>query len=123
MTTEPVSLEPRQSATASGEAALRFLQLSARLLLDYNVRSKSLERRIESVAWHLSVDVQTVGGYQEVTTQTGRTGRLRRFSTSRRPGHSPATGPSRRTPRRSGTSDRARGNEAATSGTRILKGK
>jgi ribosomal protein L3 len=116
MTAEPVSLEPRQSVTASGEAVLRFLQLNARLLLEYNVRSKSLERRIESVAGHLGVDVQTVVGYQEVTTQTGRTGRVRRFSTSRRPGHSPATGPSRRTPRRSGTPNRARWNEADTSG-------
>jgi uncharacterized membrane protein YjjP (DUF1212 family) len=67
MTSEPSALAPPQNATAPSEGALRFLQLSARLLLEYNVRSKSLERRIEQIARHLSVNVQTVVGYREVT--------------------------------------------------------
>jgi uncharacterized membrane protein YjjP (DUF1212 family) len=46
---------------------LRFLQLSARLLLEYNVRSKSIERRIEGIARHLGINVQTALGYREVT--------------------------------------------------------
>jgi uncharacterized membrane protein YjjP (DUF1212 family) len=41
--------------------------LSARLLLEYNVRSKSIERRIERIASHLGVNVQTTVGYREVT--------------------------------------------------------
>jgi uncharacterized membrane protein YjjP (DUF1212 family) len=67
MTSDPNDLErPRNNAPASG-AALRFLQLSARLLLEYNVRSKSIERRIERIARHLGVNVQTIVGYREVT--------------------------------------------------------
>lgn len=49
------------------EAALHFLQVSARLLLEYNVRSKSLERAIDRIARHVGVNVQTVVGYREVT--------------------------------------------------------
>ncbi len=64
--TAPNTLEPPQDATEPSDAALRFLQLSARLLLEYNVRSQSLERRIEQIARRLGVDVQTVVGYREV---------------------------------------------------------
>ena len=67
MTSEPHTLEPPQNAVAPSEAALRFLQLSARLLLEYNGRSKALERRIERIAQHVGVNVQTVVGYREVT--------------------------------------------------------
>ena len=67
MTSEPGSIEPPQNATAPSEAALRFLQLSARLLLEYNVRSRNLERSIERIARHVGVNVQTVVGYREVT--------------------------------------------------------
>jgi uncharacterized membrane protein YjjP (DUF1212 family) len=67
MTFVPSSLEPSRNTTASSAGALRFLQMSARLLLEYNVRSKSLERRIEQAARHLGVDVQTAVGYREVT--------------------------------------------------------
>ena len=67
MTSEPHTLEPPQNAVAPSEAALRFLQLSARLLLEYNLRSKALERRIERIAQHVGVNVQTVVGYREVT--------------------------------------------------------
>jgi uncharacterized membrane protein YjjP (DUF1212 family) len=48
-------------------AAVRFLQVSARLLLEYNARSANLERSIERIARHLGVDVQTFVGYREVT--------------------------------------------------------
>jgi uncharacterized membrane protein YjjP (DUF1212 family) len=67
MTSDPSALAPPQNATAPSEAALRFLQLSARLLLEYNVRSKSLERRIDRIARHVGVNVQTVVGYRDVT--------------------------------------------------------
>jgi uncharacterized membrane protein YjjP (DUF1212 family) len=67
MTSALSSFELPQNATAPSEAVERFLQLSARLLLEYNVRSKSIERRIERVARHLGVNVQTVVGYREVT--------------------------------------------------------
>ncbi len=67
MTAEPHLVDLARNATAPSEAALRFLQLSARLLLEYNVRSKSLERRIDRIAQHLGVNVQTVVGYREVT--------------------------------------------------------
>lgn len=52
--------------TAPTEAALHFLHLSARLLLEYNVRSKTLERRTEALARRLGVNAQTVAGYREV---------------------------------------------------------
>ena len=64
MTTEPDSLQPRGHAS---ESALRLLQLSARLLLEYNVRSQSIERRIERIARHLGVDLQTIVEYRHVT--------------------------------------------------------
>jgi uncharacterized membrane protein YjjP (DUF1212 family) len=67
MTVEPSAREPAVIAVAPGAAALRFLQLSARLLVEYNVRSKSLERCIDRIARHLGVTVQTVAGYREVT--------------------------------------------------------
>jgi uncharacterized membrane protein YjjP (DUF1212 family) len=64
----------RKNVAASG-AALRFLQLSARLLLEYNVRSKGIERRIAQIAAHVGVSVQTTVGYREValTLADGRT--------------------------------------------------
>jgi uncharacterized membrane protein YjjP (DUF1212 family) len=67
---ESMTLEPLQTATAPSEAALRFLRLSARLLLEYNVRSSALERRLERIARHLGVNVQPVAGYREVTLAT-----------------------------------------------------
>ena len=67
MTSGLSSLELPQNAAAPSEEALRFLHSSARLLLEYNVRSKSIERRIERIARHLGVNVQTVVGYREVT--------------------------------------------------------
>jgi len=39
---------------------VRFLRLSARLLLEYNVHSKGLERVIERIARHVGVNVQKV---------------------------------------------------------------
>jgi hypothetical protein len=63
MTSEPNSLEPPGNAPAPSDAALRFLQLSARLLLEYNVRSNSLERATDRIARHVGADVQTVVGY------------------------------------------------------------
>jgi uncharacterized membrane protein YjjP (DUF1212 family) len=70
MTSEPDPLDPPQNATGHSEAALRFLQLSARLLLEYNVRSKDIERGIARIARHVGVNVQTVVGYREVTLAT-----------------------------------------------------
>jgi uncharacterized membrane protein YjjP (DUF1212 family) len=70
MTSEPAPLEPPQNATGPSEAALRFLQLSARLLLEYNVRSKELERAIARIARHVGVNLQTVVGYRDVTLAT-----------------------------------------------------
>ena len=67
MTSNPNAFDPPRNGGATSGAALRFLQLSARLLLEYNVRSKSIERRIERIASHLGVDVQTIVGYREVT--------------------------------------------------------
>jgi uncharacterized membrane protein YjjP (DUF1212 family) len=61
-----------QVATDSGIAvadadALRFLQLCARLLLEYNVRSELIKRQIDSIARHLDVDVKTFVSYRDVT--------------------------------------------------------
>ena len=53
--------------TTEPDSALHFLHLSARLLLEYNVRSQSIERRIERIARHLGVDLKTVVGYRQVT--------------------------------------------------------
>jgi uncharacterized membrane protein YjjP (DUF1212 family) len=54
----------------SSEGALHFLQLAVRLLLEYNVRSTTLERRTESLARYLGVNTQTVAGYREATLAT-----------------------------------------------------
>ncbi|AMY10748.1 Inner membrane protein YjjP [Luteitalea pratensis] len=67
MTSESGSIEPPHDVARPSEAALRFLQLNARLLVEYNVRSKHLERAIGQVARHVGVSVQTVVGYREVT--------------------------------------------------------
>ena len=53
--------------TTEPDSALRFLHSSARLLLEYNVRSQSLERRIERVARHLGVSLHAIVGYRHVT--------------------------------------------------------
>jgi uncharacterized membrane protein YjjP (DUF1212 family) len=66
MNSDPNFFE-RQHAAAPSEAALRFLQSSARLLLEYNVRSKRLEVCLDQIARHLGVSVQTFVGYREVT--------------------------------------------------------
>ena len=58
---------PFRNVTQPSEAALRFLQLSARLLLEYNASSKSLERSINRSARYLGVNLQTVVRYREVT--------------------------------------------------------
>jgi uncharacterized membrane protein YjjP (DUF1212 family) len=67
MTFQPNLLEPPPNARAPREAALRFLQLSARLLLEYNVNSNVLERSLQRIALHLGVEVQPIAGYREVT--------------------------------------------------------
>jgi uncharacterized membrane protein YjjP (DUF1212 family) len=67
MTSELHLRDPSRNAAAPTEAVLRFIHLSARVLLEYNVRSKSIERRIERIARHLGVNVQAVVGYREVT--------------------------------------------------------
>ena len=66
MTSESSSIDSLQDATPPSEAALRFLQSSARVLLEYNVRSTKLERTID-VARHVGISMQTVVGYREVT--------------------------------------------------------
>src|SRR6186713_433534 len=53
MTAEPHLADLSRNATAPSEAVLHFLHLSARLLLEYNVRSKSIERRIDRMAQYL----------------------------------------------------------------------
>jgi len=67
MTAEPHLVDLARNATAPSEAVLHFLQLSARLLLEYNVRSKSIERRIDRMAKYLNVRIQTVVGYRVIT--------------------------------------------------------
>jgi len=67
MTAEPHLADLSRNATAPSEAVLHFLHLSARLLLEYNVRSKSIERRIERMAQYLGVRLQTVVGYRVIT--------------------------------------------------------
>jgi uncharacterized membrane protein YjjP (DUF1212 family) len=66
MTPEPTALEPTRRA-APAEAALRFLELSARLLLEYNTRSALIERRIHQIAKHFDVRVTAAVAYREVT--------------------------------------------------------
>ena len=72
-------MESRQTATGSTDAALRLLQLSARLLLEYNARSREIERGIARIARHVGVDVQTLVAYREVALATadGRSLRAR----------------------------------------------
>ena len=67
MTSTTDSLAAPQNAETTSEAALRFLQLSARLLLEYGGRSTSFERTIVRIARHLGVQVQTATGYREAT--------------------------------------------------------
>jgi uncharacterized membrane protein YjjP (DUF1212 family) len=67
MTTEPDPLDSGGGAQLASEPELRFLHLGARLLLEYNVRSQSLERRIERIARHLGVNLHTIVGYRQVT--------------------------------------------------------
>ena len=55
-----------QNTASVDEAVVRLLQLSTRLLLEYNVRSNSLERGVERIARHLGFNIQTVVGYREV---------------------------------------------------------
>ena len=83
-----IPVESPQTATAPPDAALRLLQLSARLLLEYNVPLKDIERGIGRIARHVGVDdLQTLVGYREVTLETtdglaSMHGRLRFTSTS-----------------------------------------
>jgi uncharacterized membrane protein YjjP (DUF1212 family) len=67
MTTETATLEPGGNAKPSSASAMSFLRLSTRLLLEYNLRSQSIEQRIERVARHLGVDLQAMVGYRVVT--------------------------------------------------------
>jgi uncharacterized membrane protein YjjP (DUF1212 family) len=67
MNVEPIALEPRRNGQLASEAAIRFLQLSARLLLEYNAPSEVLERSIARIARRLGLDVQPIVGYREVT--------------------------------------------------------
>ena len=64
-------MESRQIATGSTDAALRLLQSSARLLLEYNVRSKSSSAPSRGSPGTSGVNVQTLVGYREVTLATG----------------------------------------------------
>jgi uncharacterized membrane protein YjjP (DUF1212 family) len=72
-------VESPRTATGPTDAALRLLQLSARLLLEYNVRSRDIERGIARIARHVGVDVQTLVAYREVALATadGRSLRAR----------------------------------------------
>jgi uncharacterized membrane protein YjjP (DUF1212 family) len=71
VSSEPNTLVPPRSASARSEAVLRFLQLSARLLVEYNVDSKSIERIVDRIARHAGVDAQALVGYREVTIVAG----------------------------------------------------
>jgi hypothetical protein len=66
-----VGEEARLAACAdvavSDEGALRFLQLCARLLLVYNVRSELIKRQIDRLARHLGVEVMSFVAYRDVT--------------------------------------------------------
>ena len=68
MTAQPHLVDLARNATAPSEAVLHFLQLSARLLLEYNVRSKSIERRIDRMAQFL--DVRIPVSYTHLTLPT-----------------------------------------------------
>jgi uncharacterized membrane protein YjjP (DUF1212 family) len=67
MTTETDSVTLHGKAIPSSDSIVRFLQLSARLLLEYNLRSQSIEQRIERIARHLGVELQAIVGYRVVT--------------------------------------------------------
>jgi uncharacterized membrane protein YjjP (DUF1212 family) len=67
MTVEAPLLSSSESAAVRTDAALRFLRLSARLLLEYDVRTELLKRSLERVAAHLDVDLRVVVAYREVT--------------------------------------------------------
>jgi uncharacterized membrane protein YjjP (DUF1212 family) len=54
-------------AAAAVSTELRLLQLAARLLLEYNVRCKTLERQIARLAAHLGVGVRTAIAYRNAT--------------------------------------------------------
>jgi uncharacterized membrane protein YjjP (DUF1212 family) len=53
-----------------GEAALRFMQMTARLLLEYSTRAEVLKRQIDRLAKHFGDGVLTVVGYRDVTLLT-----------------------------------------------------
>jgi uncharacterized membrane protein YjjP (DUF1212 family) len=53
--------------TGTDQAAFRFLQLIAQLLLEYNERSEVITRQIDQVANCLGVDVHSIVAYREVT--------------------------------------------------------
>lgn len=53
--------------TLHTDAALRFLTLSARLLLEYNARTELIRENLTRVARHLDVDVRARIAYREVT--------------------------------------------------------
>jgi uncharacterized membrane protein YjjP (DUF1212 family) len=63
-------VESPQTAIGPTDAALRLLQVSARLLLEYNDRSKDIECGVARIARHVGVDVQPLVGYREVTLAT-----------------------------------------------------
>jgi uncharacterized membrane protein YjjP (DUF1212 family) len=66
----PASEDPRSQS----EAALHLLQLAARLLLEYNLRSEHIRREIDRLAKHLGESVLTFVAYRHVTfvTENGR---------------------------------------------------
>ncbi len=64
---EPHTHPSSESAAASGEAGWHVLELGARLLLEYNVRSELIKQRIERVAAHLDIRLVAVVAYREVT--------------------------------------------------------
>jgi uncharacterized membrane protein YjjP (DUF1212 family) len=69
-----LSIQPATHITSRaerGDAALRFLQLSARLMLEYNVRAARLTQQIVRLATHLDIDVVTLVRYRDVTLATG----------------------------------------------------
>ena len=66
MTSTPGFLGPPPNAAAPTDPTLRVLHSSARLLLEYNVRSHEIERAIERIAQHAGVNVQALVGYREV---------------------------------------------------------
>ena len=53
-----------------GEAALQFMQMTARLLLEYSTRAEVLKRQIDRLSKHFGAKVLTVVGYRDVTLLT-----------------------------------------------------